>query len=152
MRLYAPYIAHTSRKVSHCIWCIIPLVCSYREVKGGVLLDMVTEILSCHHQEAACISSAITALLNLHRGSKFPPEKLTAPKALAGCYKVQNLTQKGYILMKLEEHNDLLHTWLFTEFLLFTELKLFGWLITKKNVEANTQTKAPTISTFQWQK
>lgn len=45
--------------------------------------------------------------------------------------------------MKLKQHNDLLHPWLFTEFLLFTQLKLFGRLITKKNVEANTQKPQP---------
>lgn len=88
---------------------------------------MVTQVLSCHHQEAACISSAITALLSLHRGSKYtPPAKLPAPDALTGYYKVQSLTQKGYILMKLEEYRDLLHTWLFTNFLVFTELNLLG--------------------------
>lgn len=87
---------------------------------------MVTQPLSCHHREPAGISSAITVLLDLHRGSKYLPAKLPVPEALTGYYKVQNSTQKGYILMKLEEHNDLLYIRLFTEFFLFTELKLFG--------------------------
>lgn len=51
--------------------------------------------------------------------------------------------------MKPEEYNDLSDTWMFTEFVFFTELMLFGGLVTKKkNVEANTQTKTPTITTF----
>lgn len=48
--------------------------------------------------------------------------------------------------MKPEEYNDLSHTRMFTEFVFFTELMLFGRLVTKKNVEANTQTKTPTIT------
>lgn len=72
-----------------------------------MLLDTFTKILSCHHQEISCISLAITALLNLHRGSNDSPAELPAPQALTGCYEVQNFKQKGYVLMKLEEHNGL---------------------------------------------
>ena len=86
----------------------------------------VTQILRWH-QETPRISSPITALLNLHRGSKLP-----VPEILTGHYKLQNLTQKGYVLMKLEERNDLLRTQLFAKLLFSTELKLFGWLVTEK--------------------
>lgn len=34
--------------------------------------------------------------------------------------------------MKPEEYNDLSDTWMFTEFVFFTELMLFGGLVTKK--------------------
>lgn len=34
--------------------------------------------------------------------------------------------------MKKEEYKFLLHTWLFTEFLFITELRLFGGFVTKK--------------------
>lgn len=80
--------------------------CSLTEVKE-VLLGTSTKILSCHHQETSCITSAITALLNLHRGSNASPAELLTPEALTGYCEVQNFKQKGYILMKLEEHNAL---------------------------------------------
>lgn len=36
--------------------------------------------------------------------------------------------------MKPEEYNDLSDTWMFTEFVFFTELMLFGGLVTKKKM------------------
>lgn len=36
-----------------------------------------------------------------------PPAELLMPEALTGYYEVQNFKQKGYVLMKLEERNDL---------------------------------------------
>lgn len=51
--------------------------------------------------------------------------------------------------MKPEEYNDLSDTWMFTEFVFFTELMLFGGLVTKKKKCRSKHTnKTPTITTF----
>lgn len=45
--------------------------------------------------------------------------------------------------MKPEEYNDLSDTWMFTEFVFFTELMLFGGLVTKKKMQKQTHKQKP---------
>lgn len=121
-------IAHISREVSHCVQCRIPP--SLQLQRGGkedcwwtrshrLSVVIIKRLHVFPQQSQHCLICTLICT-----EAQIPPVKPPVPEALTGYYKVQNLTQKGYILMKLEEINDLLHTWLFAEFFLFTGLKL----------------------------